>query len=276
QCGIKTKLPPYPSIALGAAEIPMLEMLQAFTMFPNKGYNTVPVFLNRIEDKNGNLLQDFPIAQSKQVIGEADAYTMVKMMQGVIAIGTARRINSYKIDVEKAGKTGTTNGNTDGWFIGYTPELLGGTWVGCEDPFIPIYQNNGGGAEMSAPNWGLFMSKVYADKKLEYGRVTKFEEPAELKNDPIYADANFMNIANSGDSLTEDNGNGDAGDFFNDGSGKNDFFKDKADDIIIKKNDTSKTQDPKKDDGKDPKVKLVLNKPEEKKPPVKQKSGNDY
>ncbi|MEO6489866.1 MAG: transglycosylase domain-containing protein, partial [Ferruginibacter sp.] len=84
QCGIKTKLPPYPSIALGSAEIPMLEMLQAFTMFPNKGYNTVPVFLNRIEDKNGNLLQDFPIAQSKQVIGEADAYTMVKMMQGVI------------------------------------------------------------------------------------------------------------------------------------------------------------------------------------------------
>ena len=270
-CGIKTKLPPYPSIALGAAEIPMLEMLQAFTMFPNKGYNTTPVYLNRIEDKNGNLLEDFPLAQSKQVIGEADAYTMVKMMQGVIAIGTARRINSYNIPVEKAGKTGTTNGNTDGWFIGYTPELLAGTWVGCEDPFIPIYQNNGGGAEMSAPNWGLFMSKVYANKKLDYGKVTTFEEPAELKNDPIYADATFRDIANSGDSLQQ-NGNEDAEDFFNDvNSSANEFFDDKK----IKKTDSlPKSKDPKKEDIK---PKAVLNKADEKKNDSKaNKPKNDY
>ena len=270
-CGIKTKLPPYPSIALGAAEIPMLEMLQAFTMFPNKGYNTTPVYLNRIEDKNGNLLEDFPLAQSKQVIGEADAYTMVKMMQGVIAIGTARRINSYNIPVEKAGKTGTTNGNTDGWFIGYTPELLAGTWVGCEDPFIPIYQNNGGGAEMSAPNWGLFMSKVYANKKLDYGKVTTFAEPAELKNDPIYADATFRDIANSGDSLQQ-NGNEDAEDFFNDvNSNANEFFDDKK----IKKTDSlPKSKDPKKEDIK---PKAVLNKADEKKNDSKaNKPKNDY
>ncbi len=272
-CGIKSKLPPYPSIALGSAEIPMLEMLQAFTMFPNKGYNTEPVFLSRIEDKNGNLIQDFPIAQNKQVIGEADAYTMVKMMQGVVAIGTARRINSYNIPVEKAGKTGTTNGNTDGWFIGYTPELLAGTWVGCEDPFIPIYQNNGGGAEMSAPNWGLFMSKVYADKKLPYGKLTKFIEPEELKNDPIYADANFTNIANSGDSLQK-NGNGDADDFFNDNnSGANDFFDENPRDKPVKKADSlQKKNDPKKEEGKDVKPKAVLSNPADK----KIKSGNDY
>ncbi|MEI8052672.1 MAG: transglycosylase domain-containing protein [Bacteroidota bacterium] len=213
QCGIIAKLPPYPSIALGTAEIPMLQMLQAYTMFPNKGYNTPPVFFTRIEDKDGNLLYEFPISQSKEVIGETDAYTMVKLMQGVVEFGTARRINSYNIPVQKAGKTGTTNANTDGWFIGYTPELLAGTWVGCEDPFIPIYTSNSGGAEMSAPKWGLFMSNVYADKRLNYGKITEFEQPAELKNNPIYAESNFANIANSGDSLDADISNGGADDF---------------------------------------------------------------
>lgn len=269
-CGIKTKLPPYPSIALGAAEIPMLEMLQAFTMFPNKGYNTEPVYLSRIEDKNGNLIQDFPLAQSKQVIGEADAYTMVQMMKGVIAIGTARRLNGYSIPVEKAGKTGTTNGNTDGWFIGYTPELLAGTWVGCEDPFIPIYQNNGGGAEMSAPNWGLFMSKVYANKKLDYGKVTKFEEPAELKNDPINAEVNWEDILSKGDSLQENDNGYDAGDFF-----ENDMNNNvPGEENQVKKTDTAA---PKSKDGKKEEPKAVMNKPaEDKKPAPKPKANNDY
>jgi len=212
-CGIKVKIPPYPSIALGAAEIPMLQMLQSYTMFPNKGYNTEPVFVTRIEDKNGNLLHEFPIAQSKQVVGEADNYTMVKMMEGVIKAGTARRLNSYNIPVQKAGKTGTTNGNTDGWFIGYTPTLLAGTWVGCEDPFIPIYSSAGGG-EVAAPEWGLFMQKVYADKRFpEYTTEKEFTAPAELKNDPVFADANFQTILSRGDSLTVETGNGDAGDF---------------------------------------------------------------
>jgi penicillin-binding protein 1A len=215
QCGIKSKIPPYPSIALGSAEIPMLEMLQAYTMFPNRGYNTQPIYITRIEDKNGNLVHEFPMAQSKQVIGEADAYTMVKMMQGVIKSGTAKRLNSYNIPCEKAGKTGTTNGNTDGWFIGYTPTLLAGTWVGCEDPFIPIYGNSGG-AEMAAPAWGNFMKKVYADSKFKsYAAQKEFAVPLELKSDPIYADAaTFSRLAErgeraSGDDLTEgaiDNG----------------------------------------------------------------------
>jgi penicillin-binding protein 1A len=213
QCGITANLPPYPSIALGTADIPMLQMLQAYSMFPNKGYNTEPVFVTRIEDKNGNLIHEFPVAQSKQVIGEADAYTMVKIMQGVVQIGTARRINSYDIPVQKAGKTGTTDNNTDGWFIGYTPELLAGSWVGCGDPFIPIYTSNAGGSEMAAPNWGLFMSKVYADNKIPMTRQKEFDAPAELKNDPIYADINFAELVNKGDSFVEDNGNGDANDF---------------------------------------------------------------
>jgi len=214
QCGITAKLPNYPSIALGAAEIPMLQMLQAYTMFPNKGYNTTPVYLTRIEDKDGNLLKEFSISQSKELISEADAYSMVKMMQGVVEFGTARRIQSYNLPVQTAGKTGTTNGNTDGWFMGYTPELLAGTWVGCEDPFIPIYSNNSGGAEMAAPKWGMFMRNVYADKKLNYGKITEFEQPLELKNDPIYAESNFANIATSGDSLNQESGNENSDDFF--------------------------------------------------------------
>ncbi len=212
-CGISTKLPPYPSIALGSAEIPMLEMLQSYSMFPNKGYNTQPVFIARIEDKNGNLLQEFT-TETKQVLNENDAYTMVKLMEGVVAFGTGRSLNNYNIPAEKAGKTGTTNDNTDGWFIGYTPELLAGTWVGCDDPFIRIYAGTSGGNEMALPKWGFFMNKVYSDKKLPYGNMLKFEEPAAFVNDPVYADDNLERLAREGDSTQyEDQGNGDAGDF---------------------------------------------------------------
>lgn len=207
QCGITTKLPPYPSISLGTGEIPMLQMLQAYTMFPNRGFSTPPVFVTRIEDKNGNLIHEFPMAQSKQIIGEADAFTMVTMMRGVIAEGTAKRLNSYNIPCQKAGKTGTTNDNTDGWFIGYTPTLLAGTWVGCEDPFIPIYQDNAGGAEMAAPAWGNFMAKVYADKKFKrYSDQKEFTVPVELKNDPILADAQFYETLKGGGKNTDDEG----------------------------------------------------------------------
>ncbi len=212
-CGIKTKIPPYYSIALGAAEIPLLEMMQGFTMFPNKGLTTEPILLNRIEDKSGNLLEEFN-SNSKQVISESDAYTMAKLMEGVIKAGTARTLNRFTIPVEKAGKTGTTNNNADGWFIGYTPELLAGTWVGCDDPFIRIYANNAGGAEMSAPAWGIFMSKVYADRKLNYGQIKTFEKPIELTNNPIYADVNMDRYFMEGDSTNFDEGNGDADDFF--------------------------------------------------------------
>ena len=255
----------------------MLEMLQAYSMFPNKGYNTEPVFVNRIEDKNGNLLHEFPVAQSKQVIGEADAYTMVKIMQGVVQIGTARGLNAYDIPVQKAGKTGTTDNNTDGWFIGYTPELLAGTWVGCGDPFIPIYTSNAGGSEMAAPKWGIFMSKVYADKKIIFPRQNEFDAPAELMNDPIYADINFTNIIRKGDSLVEENGNGNADDFLSE-----DLVPEKKIDTPPVKNkvpEDKKNEENKPDDKKGntipPKatMKPALN---EKKVLPKPKPNNDY
>ena len=210
--GIKAKLPPFTSIALGSAEIPMLQMLQSYSMFPNKGYNTEPVMITRIEDKNGNLLQEFN-TETKQIITEQDAYTMVKLMEGVVKIGTGKSLNNYDIPVEKAGKTGTTNDNTDGWFIGYTPELIAGTWVGCDDPFIRIYAGTSGGNEMALPKWGFFMKKVYADKSLPYGVVTKFEEPSSFANDPVYADVNFENLVNNGEVENTDQGNGNAEDF---------------------------------------------------------------
>ena len=211
--GIKAKLPPFTSIALGSAEIPMLEMLGAYSMFPNKGFSDEPIFMSRIEDKNGNLLEEFT-SESKQAISEKDAFTMVRLMQGVVQIGTGKSLNSYNIPAEMAGKTGTTNDNTDGWFIGYTPELLAGTWVGCDDPFIKIYAGTSGGNEMALPKWGYFMKKIYSDKSLPFGQLTKFIEPVNMANDPVYADANFDNLVNRGDSnAVGDQGNGNAEDF---------------------------------------------------------------
>ena len=214
-CGIKSKLPPYTSLALGAAEIPLVEMLQAYTMFPNKSFNVEPILFTRIEDKSGNILQEF-VPESKQVMSEASAFTMVQLMQGVIKFGTAARLNSYNIPVEKAGKTGTTDANADGWFIGYTPELLAGTWVGCEDPFIRIYSGTSGGNELAAPKWGLFMSKVYADKKLGYGKIKTFQKPASMGNGELSADQDWSSLFKQGDSTAVDGGNGDAGDYSND------------------------------------------------------------
>jgi penicillin-binding protein 1A len=216
-CGISVDIPVVSSVALGIPEVPMLEMLRAYTMFPNMSNNTEPILVTRIEDKAGNLLEQFQ-SKTKQVISEGSAYTMVKAMQGVVQFGTAKSLNSYAIPVQKAGKTGTTNNNADGWFIGYTPELLAGTWVGCEDPFLQVYSGTSGGNEMAAPKWGLFMSKVYADKKLGYGKIKEFEKPAILKNEEISADIDygaqlFSKGNSSGGNINEDEGNGNANDF---------------------------------------------------------------
>jgi len=266
-CGIKSPLPPYISLALGAAEIPMLEMLQAYSMFPNNSFSTEPILLTRIEDKNGNVLAQFA-PETKQVMSEASAHTMVQLMQGVVQFGTAHSLNNYNIPAQKAGKTGTTNDNADGWFIGYTPELLAGTWVGCEDPFIRIYAGTSGGNEMALPKWGLFMSKVYADNKLGYGKIKEFAVPANLKNEELSADS-WDNVFNKGDSTGVDAGNGTADDFFN---------QPPPDEKIgieseIPKADTGKQKKPEDKKGNTPAVNPADDK---NKKPVKQKPANDY
>lgn len=234
-CGIQSKIPVVPSIALGSADLQLLEMLRAYTMFPNRGFNTEPIFISRIEDKNGNVLQNFQ-SETKQVISEADAYMMYKMMEGVVDFGTGHSMRDrYGIKAGMGGKTGTTNDNTDGWFIGYTPQLLAGAWVGCDDRFLRI-SHTGGGNELAMPEFAFFMQKVYADKKLGIDPTAEFQKPAELNNDPIYADQNFSNIVRQGEGndFTEDQGNGDAGDYTDqnvpvESEFNKDQFKDKND-----------------------------------------------
>jgi penicillin-binding protein 1A len=161
QCGITSNIPEVPSIALGSADISLIEMIQGYTMFPGRGFNVEPHYISRIEDKNGNVLANFG-SKSKEILSEADAYIMTKMMQGVVDFGTGRALRSaFGFTSEAAGKTGTTNDNTDGWFIGFTPQLLAGVWVGADDPFLRLMYTTGG-AQMAMPAWGYFFQQVFS------------------------------------------------------------------------------------------------------------------
>ncbi len=182
QAGITSKIPPYPSIALGSADLSLIEMMNAYSMYPAGGMSTKPIYISRIEDKNGNILQTFTTTH-KEVINEADAYIMTRMMQGVVDIGTARSLRgTYGINAEAAGKTGTTNNNADGWFIGFTPGVLAGAWVGADDPILRISNNYvGQGAQMAMPIWAYFFQEVYKDKTLEISPTARFIQPASVK-----------------------------------------------------------------------------------------------
>jgi penicillin-binding protein 1A len=134
----------------------------------------------------------------------------------VVDYGTGGSMRwKYGITSDMGGKTGTTNDNTDGWFMGYTPQILAGAWVGCDDPFLHLRNGwTNGGNDMAMPEWAYFMQKVYADKKLGIDPKAVFQKPAELNNDPIFADQNFSNLVKEGQGNDiEDNGNGDAGDY---------------------------------------------------------------
>jgi penicillin-binding protein 1A len=190
KCNVKAEIPAYPSIALGACEISMFEMVQAYTMFPGGGYNAQPFFINRIEDKNGNVLESFS-PQRRKVIKEVTAYSVVNMMQGVISKGTGRSIYSYDIPAQSiAGKTGTTNDNSDLWFMGYTPQLLAGAWVGCDDRYIRFSDNYfGQGAHASLPIWAYYINKVANDPACNLDPNATFARPDELLSD---FDINFV------------------------------------------------------------------------------------
>ena len=169
---------PTPSLCLGPCEISVGEMVSAYTAFANKGIRTAPVFVNRIEDSDGNVLAEFsPVMQ--EVISESSAYKMLIMLRAVINEGTGGRVRfRYGITADMGGKTGTTNNNSDGWFMGFTPSLVSGVWVGGEDRdihFDTMYY--GQGASMALPVWALYMNKVFADKSLGYSQDEKFEIP---------------------------------------------------------------------------------------------------
>ena len=181
KCNIQTEIPAYPSIALGSAEISLFEMVQAYTMFPGGGYNAQPFFINRIEDKNGNVLESFS-PQRRKVINEVTAYSVVSMMQGVISKGTGRSMYSFGINAQSiAGKTGTTNDNSDLWFMGYTPQLLAGAWVGADDRYIRFTDNYfGQGAHGALPIWDYFMAKVANDPACNLDPNASFDKPSGM------------------------------------------------------------------------------------------------
>jgi len=209
--GFTSDIPPYPSIALGTPEISLYEMLQAYTMFPARGIITKPIYITRIEDRNGNILETFAPVK-REVISENEAYTMVKMMEGVVGPGGtgARMRFRYKMEGEIAGKTGTTNDNTDGWFMGYTPQLLAGAWVGCENNFLRFNTTAAGqGANTGLPIWAYFFQKVYADKTLKIDPKAQFSMPPTLNND-IYL--NYDSNVKPG-AEAEDVGSGSASDY---------------------------------------------------------------
>ena len=183
---IPTPVKPYPSIALGTCDLSMYEMLWSYTMFAGRGFSTKPYAISRIEDRNGNVIKRFDFSVNrKEVISEATAYTMARMMQGTVDKGTAKGMRTRVGAAEMGGKTGTTDDNADAWFIGYTPQLLAGSWVGFEYTFM---HNQGDGSRIARPIAEYFFQKVLADKKLGIEKDAKFIKPADLEEGPNNAD----------------------------------------------------------------------------------------
>jgi penicillin-binding protein 1A len=190
--GIETDIKANPSIALGAVDLSLYEMVSAYSTFANKGLRVSPMIITRIEDKNGTVLKDF-VPQTQEVLSEESAYVILNLLEGVTASGSGIRLRSkwtsggktvtgfpYEFDNAIAGKTGTTQNQSDGWFMGIVPNLATGVWTGGEDRathFAGI--TKGQGATMSLPTWALFMKKCYADKTLNISKE-EFEKPEDL------------------------------------------------------------------------------------------------
>jgi penicillin-binding protein 1A len=210
KANIKSPLEPYPSICLGAVNISLFEMLWGYSMFPAGGFSTKPYYISRIEDKNGNVLEHFD-TERKEVINQNTAYTMCRMMQGPVDIGTAMGLRNRLGVAEMGGKTGTTNNNTDAWFIGYTPQLLAGVWIGCEDQFIRMDNNYlGQGAQAARPIYEYFMAKALADKNLGLNKQAKFLQPESLKSDMMYDYMKIIDKKPPPGAEGENEGNGKA------------------------------------------------------------------
>jgi len=176
--GVTSDIPAVYSIALGSADISLYEMTGAMSVFVNRGVYIEPVFITRIEDKNGNLVASFKPKQN-EAVNEETAYLMVALMQGVVESGTGVRLRyKYGFTNPIAGKTGTTQNQSDGWFIGLTPDLVTGVWVGNEDRAAHFRTITlGQGASMALPVWALYMQKIYTDKSLGIEKDKNFNDP---------------------------------------------------------------------------------------------------
>lgn len=178
---LNKQIDPVVSLCLGPCEISVGEMVSAYTAFANHGIRTAPLFVTRIEDNEGNILANFT-PQMDEVISENATNKMLIMLRAVINEGTGGRVRRiFGIQADMGGKTGTTNNNSDGWFMGFTPSLVSGVWVGGEERDIHFdNMRDGQGAEMALPIWGRYMQKVYKDKSLGYSQDEKFAIPDDF------------------------------------------------------------------------------------------------
>ena len=182
--GVTGEMTPDLATALGSSDITIYEMLGAYSTFANYGNYIKPEMIWRIEDANGRVIKEVT-TEVREVMNPIHAYSMIDMMKGVASYGTAsRQLRSMGINAEIAGKTGTTQKNSDGWFIGITPKLATGVWVGWEDRATHFWSTGEGqGAKMALPIWGYFMKRIYADKSLKITQEDKFEKPSDWKGD---------------------------------------------------------------------------------------------
>lgn len=186
---IPTHVDAYPSIALGSCDLSLYEMMWAYSIFPGRGFSTKPIFITRIEDRNGNAIYRADNGQNrKEVVSEVTAYRMARMMEGPVTKGTAAGLMQRLGVAEMGGKTGTTNGNADFWFMGFTPQLLAGVWVGSDDRFISIESAAFYGGTAARPIWEAFFSKALNDKNLGLDKTATFNKPADLQNEITNAD----------------------------------------------------------------------------------------
>tara|TARA_R110001583_G_scaffold103863_3_gene251114 strand:+ start:1824 stop:4112 length:2289 start_codon:yes stop_codon:yes gene_type:complete len=216
RAGIKSDILAVPAIALGSVDLSLYEMVGAYATFANKGLQVEPMMLLKIEDKNGTVLEQF-IPNSKEVLSEESAYVVINLLEGVTKGGSGVRLRSkyakYPDDVATgypyeftnpiAGKTGTTQNQSDGWFMGIVPNLATGVWVGGEDRAVHFAGiGRGQGASMALPIWALYYQKLYADKNLEISQK-EFEKPKNLSIDINCDDANETD-ENSIETIDED------------------------------------------------------------------------
>ncbi|MDR1346014.1 MAG: transglycosylase domain-containing protein [Bacteroidales bacterium] len=202
--GMTSDIPEVPAICLGACELSLFEQVGAINCFPNQGIYVEPVFITKICDKEGNIIASF-VPKTNEAIDQITAFKTVRLMQGVVDYGTSARLRGqYRLSFPLGGKTGTTDNQSDAWFVGYSPMLTCGVWVGCEDRAAHFRSMEyGQGARMAMPVFGLFMQKLYADPNLPYSKVVKeqktgysFPIPAAYTGDASGCDERHRNRIN--------------------------------------------------------------------------------
>ena len=207
QMGVNTHVDPVLSNCVGAPEVQIYNMVASYNTFASGGVFANPQYVSRIEDSDGKVITSVS-ANKREAISPSLAYTMIKMMQGVVNEGTAIRLRSvYGLHGEIAGKTGTTNDNSDGWFIGYTPKITAGVWVGGENPQIHFSSlADGGGSNMALPIWGIWYRKCLADPALGFTDLDTFKAPPGGTIESFDCDSNGAFLGGAGEDYQGDGG----------------------------------------------------------------------